>query len=297
MKKIILGTAIIAALFLTLGGCNKNTTGTALAQGAGDAAPAETVYAVNTATVHSGSLDAYLEFGGDVAAASSVDVMPEASGRLHRLAVKVGDFVERNQLIGEVDPSHPGLNYALSPVRTPIAGTVVSLPFAVGSTVAPGISIARISTANNLEITIEVAERFVSRVRLAQRASLVFDAYPGETFDARVVEISPVINATSRTETVTLTISPQGKIKIGMYARVKLITDEHKNVLVIPYDSITMRNDQAFVYVRDRVANTAKLVGISPGIRVDDMLEVRSGLLDGDEIVVKVRHCLMTAAR
>jgi RND family efflux transporter MFP subunit len=246
------------------------------------------VYAVNTAVVSAGNLDGYLEFGGDVASASSVDVLPEASGKVARLYVKIGDYVQSNQLIAQIDPSRPGMNYELSPVRTPIAGTVTALPFSVGATVAPSVSLARISTTSNLEIAIEVAERYVSRIRMRQNAQLVFDAYPGEVFAAQVVEIAPALNTTSRTMSVKLNIPENGgRIKIGMYARVKLITDERRDVIVVPYDALVRRGGEAYVFVKDRNDTTVHLTKVTEGIRVDDRLEITAGLLDGDEIVVK----------
>jgi multidrug efflux pump subunit AcrA (membrane-fusion protein) len=283
MKKIVVLMMVIATLVMT--GCNINNAGAPKAA----AEVVETLYAVNTAVVEKGNVDAYLEFGGDVAAASTVDVMPDAAGKVSRIYVRVGQFVERNQLIAEVDPSRPGMTYSLSPVRSPISGTVTSLPFSVGSTVAQSLSLARIASANDLEITVEVAERFISRVAMGQSAQLVFDAYPGEVFNARVVEISPVLNTTSRTETVKLSVAAadRGRIKIGMYARVKLVTEAKKNIITVPYDSLVRRNEDIYVFKRDLSANIVNLIPVKVGIRVDDVIEIQSGLYAGDEIVIK----------
>ena len=144
----------------------------------------ETVFAVNTYVAAAENLDEYLEFGGDVVAASSVDVMPDTSGKIANIRVRVGDYVEKNQILAYVDPSRPGMTYESSPIRAPVAGTVTAFPVSVGSMVAPSVSIAKISNTKNLEINISVAERFVSRIAVGQPALLTFDSYPGEVFTA-----------------------------------------------------------------------------------------------------------------
>ena len=102
----------------------------------------ETALAVNTYVAKAGNLDEYLEFGGDVVASSSVDVMPDTSGKISDIRVKVGDSVQRNQILARVDPSRPGMTYETSPIRAPVAGTITSLSVSVGSMVGPSMSIA-----------------------------------------------------------------------------------------------------------------------------------------------------------
>jgi multidrug efflux pump subunit AcrA (membrane-fusion protein) len=264
-------------------------------------APPETVYAVNSYLVEEGNLDAYLEFGGDVAASSSVDILPDAAGKISSILAREGQFVQRDQIIARVDPSRPGLNYETSPIRAPISGTITSLPFSVGATVAPSVSIGKISTANDLEVAIDVAERYVSRIRLNQTALLSFDAYPSERFPARVVEISPVLNTVSRSMTVKLRLAAQdARIKIGMYARVKLITDERKNVIVIPYEAMTRRAGDTYVFAIDRNAEggiRVTMIDVDEGVRVDDRIEILAGLKAGDEIVIKGQTLLNNNSR
>jgi multidrug efflux pump subunit AcrA (membrane-fusion protein) len=280
----VIGAVLVAVtMTVSLAGCNKGASGVATLS----AAEIATTYAVSTYTVQAGNWDADLEFGGDVAAASSVDILPDAAGKLVRVLVRPGDRVTRNQLVAEVDPSRPGMNYALSPIRSPIEGTVTSLPIPIGSTVAPSMSIGKISTASNLEITVNVAERYVSRIALGQSALLSFDAYPAERFNARVVEVSPVLNVASRTMEAKLhLVNPDARIKIGMYARVRLITDARKDAIIVPYDAMVRRSGTPFVFVV-RGNNGVNMVTVTEGIRVDDRIEILEGLKAGDQIVVK----------
>lgn len=256
----------------------------------------ETVFAVNTYVAAAENLDEYLEFGGDVVAASSVDVMPDTSGKIANIRVRVGDYVEKNQILAYVDPSRPGMTYESSPIRAPVAGTVTAFPVSVGSMVAPSVSIAKISNTKNLEINISVAERFVSRIAVGQPALLTFDSYPGEVFTAKVAEVNPVLDTTSRSMGVKLVLDPpDNRIKIGMYCRVKLITESKAGVVAIPREAIVNRSGQESVFVVN--GNTVENCPISVGITVDNMVEVVSGLSAGNEVVVSGQTLLDSGSK
>ena len=256
----------------------------------------ETVFAVNTYVAAAENLDEYLEFGGDVVAASSVDVMPDTSGKIANIRVRVGDYIEKNQILAYVDPSRPGMTYESSPIRAPVAGTVTAFPVSVGSMVAPSVSIAKISNTKNLEINISVAERFVSRIAVGQPALLTFDSYPGEVFTAKVAEVNPVLDTTSRSMGVKLVLDPpDNRIKIGMYCRVKLITESKAGVVEIPREAIVNRSGQESVFVVN--GNTVENCPISVGITVDNMVEVVSGLTAGNEVVVSGQTLLDSGSK
>ncbi|MBQ9539445.1 MAG: efflux RND transporter periplasmic adaptor subunit [Treponema sp.] len=265
---------------------------------AGDAVPQEeeaVVYAVNAYRISGGNLDEYLEFGGDVASTSSVDVMPDQAGKLTRILVSVGDRVKKDQVIAYVDASRPGMTYKASPVKAPAAGRVISFSPTVGATVSQAMVIARISSTDDLEIKTSVAERFISRVKQGQAASVTFDAYPGEVFTAKVFEVSPVLDTTTRTMAIKLRLSPpDSRVKVGMYARIRLITDSIQNAIVIPASTIVTRDGESYVFKVSggEGQQSARLQKVSRGMTVDDRCEITSGLSVGELIISKGQSLL-----
>lgn len=254
-----------------------------------DEAVAKAVFAVTTTTATKGELKDYLEFGGDVLAKTNVEVLPDASGKIAEIRVKVGETVAKNQIIAFVDPSKPGMNYVLSPVKSPISGTVSAVNVVAGSMVSTQSSIARVSKAETLEILMNVPERYVSKIHGDQKAFLRFDAYPGDVFPARIAEISPVLDQNTRSMSVKLALVTQdSRIKAGMFARVKLITDTRSGIVKIPETAVVTRFGETFVFVVEHgeIATVRKQV-VTPGIRVDDKIEIREGLNADDEIVVR----------
>jgi membrane fusion protein, multidrug efflux system len=247
------------------------------------------IFAVTTTTATKGELKDYLEFSGDVTAKTNIDILPDASGRITEIRVNVGDAVAKDQIVALVDASRPGMNYEPGPVKSPISGTITAVNVVAGSMVSPQVSVARVSKTEILEIAMNVPERYISKIKQNQNAFLRFDAYPGEIFPARVTEISPVLDQTARTMAVKLTlVREDGRIKAGMFARVKLITDTKANIVKIPESAIVARFGENLVFVVQRGEKmTVRKQTVTVGIRVDDKVEILSGLANGDEIVVK----------
>ncbi|WP_277299799.1 efflux RND transporter periplasmic adaptor subunit [Treponema succinifaciens] len=260
----------------------------------------ETIYAVNADIVQAGNLDDYLEFGGDVSSVSAVDVYPDAAGKISRIRVSVGDLVKKDQIIAYVDPSRPGMNYSENPVKAPISGRVTSFPPTIGTMVSQSYSIAKISDTDELQIKVNVAERFISRIRENQTAIVSFDACPGVEFKARVFEVSPVLDTTSRTMLAKLKVEPaDSRIKAGMYARVKLITDTIEGAVVIPNDAIVYRDGKPYVFTAksESSESSVNIVSVKEGLSVDNKTEIQEGLKEGDVIIVKGQSLLSDGSK
>ncbi len=260
----------------------------------------EVVYAVNAYTVRSGRLDAYLELGGDVSAAAAVDVLPDMAGKITRVLAGVGDSVTKGQIIAYVDASRPGMNYRESPVKAPAAGRITAFLPAAGAMVSQSVAIAKISSTDDLDILVSVAERFVSRVRPGADAAVSFDAYPDVTFHARVSELSPVLDASSRTMAVKLRLTPpDARVKVGMYARVRLITASVPDAVIIPASAVLSRDGKSYVFTVSRAGagTVALLQPVVLGMQVDGDVQVTEGLVPGNEIVSKGQSLLNDGAR
>lgn len=285
-------------ILLPLSGCaGKKAAADAKAKSEAENA-AVTVFAVSTAEAERGELKDYLEFSGDVTAKTNIDILPDAAGKITEVRVRVGDEVAKDQIIAFVDASRPGMSYEPGPVKSPIAGTITAVNVVTGSMVSQQVSVARVSKTEILEISMNVPERYVSKVKLGQDAALKFDAYPGESFTARVTEVSPVLDQSSRTMAVKLSLSRMDpRIKAGMFARIKLVTDTKSGIVMIPNAAIVTRAGETFAFVVARGdRTTVKKQVITAGIRVDETVEILSGLAGGDEVVVKGQTLLEDGA-
>lgn len=250
------------------------------------------VFAVNTTKTVAGELIDYLDLNGDVLTKSTVDIYPDTFGKVSKLSINVGDRIEKDQVIAEIDPSRPGMIFVPSPVKSPISGTVSNIPVYVGSTITQGMPIARITTTDNLEIRTEVAERFIGKMRTGLETLISFEAFPGELFRGRVTELSPLVDPASRTLELKVRLNRQDpRIRPGMFAAMKVITERKLGIVKIPVDCLVRRYGETYVFVvkDDPTASTGKRVErrqVLPGIQIDEKLEIVKGLRPGELIVI-----------
>jgi multidrug efflux pump subunit AcrA (membrane-fusion protein) len=301
-KKPFLIVGIIALLVLSLTSCDrirKQYEKMIESREGGSAAETEiieTVFAVNTTTAVQGQIHDYLDINGDVVTKGTVDVFADTAGKVISLSIDVGDRIEKDQVIAEVDPSRPGMKFVASPVKSPIEGTVVAVPVQIGSTVAPSFPIATVSRTEELQIQTEVAERFISKMKLGLRAIIRFEAFPDERFNARIIEISPVVDPQSRTLGLKLALDRQdNRIKTGMFAKIKIITEKKNNIVKIPAQCLIKRYGVYYVFVvnGDRVEKRE----VNPGIEIDNKLEVTAGLVPDEVVVIRGQTLLEDNAK
>jgi multidrug efflux pump subunit AcrA (membrane-fusion protein) len=310
-KKILKKTAIIFTVFISLmlplAGCGAKDQAQGPAgpgrPGAPGQNPSQPVFAVSAGVVTTGKMTDYLTLSGDMVAGSSVDVYSDTAGTITRRYVSIGANVEKGQPIVEVDPSQPGMQYMTSVVRAPISGIVSSFSGQIGMKIGQNSSIAVISGGGGLEIQLYVAERFIYRIRMGLPCEITLDAYPNDSFRGRISEISPVVDTSSRTMMIKVNVdNPGDKLKAGMFANVKIITEEKKNVLSVPETAILQRSDQQFVYTivddsSDSSVKIAKRTIVSVGLNVSGETEITEGLQAGDQIVIRGQTTLTDGSR
>jgi len=274
-------------------------------RGAGDEEEEEgPVFAVNTIAAAQGSMRDFIGVSGDVLASSMVDAFAETPlARVEQVFVTIGQHVTRGQAIATVDPSRPGMTFQLSTVTAPVSGTIVALPAQIGMTITQAVPLARIASGNTLEIRLFVAERFISRMALGLPAEITLAAWPGEVFYGTITELAPTIDPISRTMEVRVQVSARAyRLRSGMFANVRLITERKDNVVKIPSSALVTRLGSHYVYVvepdpENPERNVARRRSIVTGIVSEGMLEVQSGLAPNEEVVARGQTMLEDGVR
>jgi RND family efflux transporter MFP subunit len=133
-----------------------------------------------------------------------------------------------------------------------------------------------------------LVERDLRRVSDGTRARIDVDAYPGESFVGQVARIAPVLDPATRTAEIEIEIpNPDFRLKPGMYARVSLDVGSKAQALVVPRESVVMRNSARGVFIADvRDGGTmARFTSLVIGFENDRYIEVTDGVLEGDIVV------------
>jgi multidrug efflux pump subunit AcrA (membrane-fusion protein) len=292
---LVMGTVLIASGLLI------GPTFLAKADNLTEEAQETPVYSVRTANAQKQTLHAYLDVNGDIVAVQQADAYPDVSGKLVSVYTSLGSYVRKGELIAEVDPSRPGTNYMNSPVYAPISGIVSKTPLSVGMTVSPNTSVTVISVNNNLEITARIPEREIAGLATGLKAEVSLQAYPGETVQATVSRVSPILDNTSRTKLINLKIdNDDSRINAGMFAHIKINTRSYPDVLTVPAEAVISNRSIDTVYVirhDEKGLPIAARQEVSRGVTLQGWTEIKSGLAEGEIVIVQGQQLLSGGER
>jgi len=211
------------------------------------------------------------------------------SGRKH-LDVKVREIKAQEAAVKEASRALAlaRLDYERSFIRSPVSGVVAGRPATLGETVIKGAPIALLITLESLYIEAPIDEADIARVRKGQDVHVTMDAYPEKRLSGYVHAVSPVVlggRLEARTFEVKVRLRDKGIVlKPGMSADVEIVADRVGDALTVPSPAVIERAEGKFVYVREGAR--VRLRQIETGISDWTYTEVKSGLGEGDEVVV-----------
>ena len=267
---------ILIALIIFLSGCSAKETAKA---------QAPSVIPVKVSKVAPRDIFFTLEYVGNIKARDEVLIYPKVSGKIAEKVKEDGVSVMKGDALLYIDRDEVGLKYEKAPVESPIVGTVGRIYVDIGAHVLPQTAVALVVNMDTVKIDLDIPEKHLPRITLGQEAKISSDAYPGKEFIGKVTKISPVLDLATRSAPVVIEIdNPDHSLKSGMFAKVSLIIEAHKNVPVVLKESILGREPEQYVYIIEN--GRARSRKIVTGIRQGAMFEVNDGLKAGELVVV-----------
>ncbi|MBN2120712.1 MAG: efflux RND transporter periplasmic adaptor subunit [Candidatus Omnitrophica bacterium] len=236
-----------------------------------------------------------LDYAGDIKAQDEAKVYPKVSGKIMEKLKEDGSEVKKDDIIAYIDRDEIGFKFENAPVESPMDGIVGRVYVDKGMSVSPGTPVALVVDIDKVKVELDVPEKYLPKIGLEQTAMISVDAYPGREFMGSVKKISPVIDLETRTAPIEILIdNEKHHLKPGMFARVRLIIEEHKEVPVILKESIIGQNAKSHVYVIEN--DKARKRDIKLGIRQGAYFEVTEGLEKGELIVIMGQQKLYDGA-
>ncbi len=187
-------------------------------------------------------------------------------------------------------------------LRSPINGVVTGRYFENGEMYSMGspagkpgvLSVAQI---NPVKVEIHVPEARFPFVTEGMPVNLKLDVYPDTIFTGKVHIRYPTIDAATRTFTVELKFPNREElIRPGMFGRVNMVFETHKRV-VAPDMAVQKQQGSNERYVFVVEGETARRKTVKTGIRIDDQLEIISGLNPGEDLVIAGHAGLLDGAK
>jgi cobalt-zinc-cadmium efflux system membrane fusion protein len=176
--------------------------------------------------------------------------------------------------------------HALIPMRAPIRGTVIKRTVTMGQSIGRSTDVFTIADLSHLWVQLDVYERDLERVHAGQNVNLRTDSAPGEVFPARVAYVGPIIDETTRTGHVRVEFeNTQGVFRLNQLVAARIIGDAFQPgepVLAVPRSALQRVDGKPIVFVRRRDGFEKRVV--QPGSSGGDLIEVRSGLRENEEV-------------
>jgi RND family efflux transporter MFP subunit len=210
-----------------------------------------------------------------------------------RGAVAVADYdhkkAARDEAVGRLERARRALDLAsnqraYAQLRVDVDGVITATLAEPGQVVALGQPVARLAHHGELEALVALPETWLGEARRAA-ATVQLWSDPGHSFAARLRELSPQADATTRTYAARFTIEhPGDAVALGMTATVKLSHAATAQVAKLPLSAILNRGTGPAVYLVD-AAGALELRPVTVAAFTETAALVSAGIQDGDSVV------------
>jgi len=273
-----LQSAILMVALALFAGCGPAGKG----PGRGKAEAKEAV-AVAVVTADTGTVIRSTNLVGTLVGEQQVTVMPKVAGRVTEIARAEGSYVKAGDPILYIVNDIPGMDYKPGPVLSPIDGVVGKVNVEVGQSAAPGMPVATVASfSDRIRVRAAVSDADLPYAKVGSTADVSVSAIPDQVFSGRVTQVSPMVDAASRSATVEVTLSnSQHRLVPGMTASVRLVVERREHVVAVPLSAL-FSTDKTRAVVID--GTTARSRPIQTGLVGDELVEIVSGIQPGDKV-------------
>ncbi|MFZ5531447.1 MAG: efflux RND transporter periplasmic adaptor subunit [Pseudomonadota bacterium] len=170
-------------------------------------------------------------------------------------------------------------------VTAPIAGVIQALDIRQGMTVSSGMTVARINGLATVWLEAAVPETQGGSLAVGQPVAALLAAYPGKSFEGRVIALLPEVNPQSRTLRVRMEFANRRQeLRPGMFAQVQLDTKAQQQMLLIPSEALIRTGKRNIVIVAEGDGQF-RPVEVTPGSQAGGKTAIMAGLEAGQKVV------------
>lgn len=210
--------------------------------------------------------------------------------------------IKENIKQAQIDVKTAETELSYTTITSPIDGVVISIPVSVGQTVNSKQStptIIQVADLTKMLIKPEISEGDITKLRVGQDVEFTILSAPERVFKGKIDSIDPAVTtvtddeyteSVSNTEAIyyyanVVVDNEDGILRIGMTATSNIKIAEAKNVILAPTTAIHKKNGKNYINV---LTSERKVVEkeVELGINDDLNTEIKSGLSEGDEIVL-----------
>jgi Cu(I)/Ag(I) efflux system membrane fusion protein len=182
-------------------------------------------------------------------------------------------------------------------LRSPIRGRVLERKVLEGARVEPEMELYRIADLSVVWLQAKIYEYELPHIEIGQPVRVVLASQPEKPIQGKVSFVEPVLQETTRTVNVRVTIdNPKDEIKPGMYA--DLIIDHDMGEGLLVPESALLRTGVRNLAFRVLPGNRFEPVEVTLGpYQFNERFQILTGLSEGDEIVTSAGFLIDAESR
>lgn len=175
-------------------------------------------------------------------------------------------------------------------VTAPFSGTVDEIFTEQGTVVAPGVMLMRLVNPGDMFVEAQVPERYSASVKVGTNVNVVIPVL-GDTLSTKIKQAGTFINPANRSFTIELDVpNKDNNLKPNMSARLAINDYSNDKAILLPLNVISENAEgQQYVYVVTQQGDKqiAKRRIITTGLSQGELIEAKTGLKPGDQVVVE----------
>lgn len=144
-------------------------------------------------------------------------------------------------------------------VTAPIDGTIVSSDIHVGDQTGQNTTIATITDYDHLQSVVSVDELDIDKVKVGQKVQMTLDAVSNQAIEGTVEKVSQEGTSSNGVASfdVTVALTKNDSIKIGMSLQADIIVQSKDNALVVPVEAVHQFGGKSYVEMATATEGTA----------------------------------------
>lgn len=187
------------------------------------------------------------------------------------------------------------LEIKYSRIQAPINGIVSDRLIKVGNMINTDQEVFEITDFDPILAVLQVPEHEMDKIEKGQKAMIKVDAVSEKTFEGEVLRISPIVNPETGTFEVTVSVQDESRqLKPGMFGRVRIVYDTHRNVSMIPKNAVMKEDGSSSVFIINN--KLAYRRNVKTGYVNGNNIEILEGLIPSDTVVTIGQSSLQDSA-
>jgi len=179
----------------------------------------------------------------------------------------------------------------VSLMKAPFIGIIAARSAEVGDMINPmmgGAGVLTLVDFSRVKIGIDVSHQDIVRITKGQPALLKVSAFPNEIFNGQVSVVNLAADILTKKFRVEVQVNnPDLVLRPNTFGEVMFEVEIHENVVAVPQIAVV---DNKFVFVAK--GDKAEKRDVVLGIQNAEMVEIVSGLVEGDLVIVEGNYSM-----